>query len=212
MNMENYEAGIGGNIKEVRLGLGYSQEKLANMCEISNSTLSAYENSKKIPNLITIAKIAKALGVSIERLYYGDENISFVNSVPDEGRKIVNCVYVLWDLGVIHYFENFMSPGMSMGYPGEGERNGFFLDIARHPMSIRRLINSLNEYRCRENTYAEPEKYLEILLSSVATEINHEIEKNKEDEKMRKEKAEAKKAKNMPDQNTTKAKKPIVAN
>ena len=212
MNMENYEAGIGGNIKEVRLGLGYSQEKLANMCEISNSTLSAYENSKKIPNLITIAKIAKALGVSIERLYYGDENISFVNTVPDEGRKIVNCVYVLWDLGVIHYFENFMSPGMSMGYPGEGERNGFFLDIARHPMSIRRLINSLNEYRCREKTYAEPEKYLEILLSSVATEINHEIEKDKEDEKIRKEKAEAKKAKNMPDQNTTKAKKPVVAN
>ena len=212
MNMENYEAGIGGNIKEVRLGLGYSQEKLANMCEISNSTLSAYENSKKIPNLITIAKIAKALGVSIERLYYGDENISFVNTVPDEGRKIVNCVYVLWDLGVIHYFENFMSPGMSMGYPGEGERNGFFLDIARHPMSIRRLINSLNEYRSRENTYAEPEKYLEILLSSVATEINHEIEKDKEDEKIRKEKAEAKKAKNMPDQNTTKAKKPVVAN
>ena len=212
MNMENYESGIGGNIKEVRLGLGYSQEKLANMCEISNSTLSAYENSKKIPNLITIAKIAKALGVSIERLYYGDENISFVNTVPDEGRKIVNCVYVLWDLGVIHYFENFMSPGMSMGYPGEGERNGFFLDIARHPMSIRRLINSLNEYRSRENTYAEPEKYLEILLSSVATEINHEIEKDKEDEKMRKEKAEAKKAKNMPDQNTTKAKKPVVAN
>ena len=212
MNMENYESGIGGNIKEVRLGLGYSQEKLANMCEISNSTLSAYENSKKIPNLITIAKIAKALGVSIERLYYGDENISFVNTVPDEGRKIVNCVYVLWDLGVIHYFENFMSPGMSMGYPGEGERNGFFLDIARHPMSIRRLINSLNEYRSRENTYAEPEKYLEILLSSVATEINHEIEKDKEDEKMRKEKAEAKKAKNMPDQNTTKAKKTVVAN
>ena len=210
--MENYEAGIGGNIKEVRLGLGYSQEKLANMCEISNSTLSAYENSKKIPNLITIAKIAKALGVSIERLYYGDENISFVNTVPDEGRKIVNCVYVLWDLGVIHYFENFMSPGMSMGYPGEGERNGFFLDIARHPMSIRRLINSLNEYRCRENTYAEPEKYLEILLSSVATEINHEIEKDKEDDKIRKEKAEAKKAKNMPDQNTTKAKKSVVAN
>ena len=70
----------------------------------------------------------------------------------------------------------------------------------------------MNEYRSRENTYAEPEKYLEILLSSVATEINHEIEKDKEDEKMRKEKAEVKKAKNMPDQNTTKAKKPVVAN
>ena len=99
--MENYEAGIGKNIKEVRNGLGYSQEKLARMCDISNSTLSAYENSKKIPNLITIAKIAKALGVSIERLYYGDENISFINTVPDEGRKIVNCVYVLWEMRVI---------------------------------------------------------------------------------------------------------------
>ncbi len=187
LNMENYEAGIGGNIKEVRLGLGYSQEKLANMCEISNSTLSAYENSKKIPNLITISKIAKALGVSIERLYYGDENISFVNSVPDEGRKIVNCVYVLWNLGVIEYYEHFMSMGMPMGYPGEEERNGFFLDIVRHPMSIKRLLNSLNEYRSRENTYAEPEKYLEILLSSVATEINHEIERDKKDEKLRKD-------------------------
>ena len=209
MNMENYEAGIGGNIKEVRHGLGYSQEKLADMCEISNSTLSAYENSRKIPNLITIAKIAKALGVSIERLYYGDENIAFVNSVPDEGRRIVNCVYVLWDLGVIQYYENFMSVGMSLGYPGEGERKGFFLNIARYSMSIRRLINSLNEYRSRENTYAEPEKYLEILLSSVATEINHEIEKDREDEKLREEKAETK---NRPDQKTAKEKKHIVAN
>ena len=179
MNMENYEAGIGNNIREVRLGLGYSQEKLANMCEISNSTLSAYENSKKIPNLITIAKIAKALGVSIERLFYGDENISFVNAAPDVGRKIVNCVYVLWKLGVIYYYENFVSSGMIMRFSDKGEQNGFFLEIVRHQMSIRRLINSLNEYRSNENTYKEPEKYLEMLLSSVATEINHEIEKDK---------------------------------
>ena len=123
--MNKLEEGIGKNIREVRLEHGLSQETLAEKCGFSNTTLSAYENSRKIPNLTTIAKIAKQLNVRIERLYYGDENISFVNTVPDEGRKIVNCVYVLWDLGVIHYFENFMSPGMSMGYPGEGERNGF---------------------------------------------------------------------------------------
>ena len=88
---------------------------------------------------------------------------------------------------MIKYYEHFMSMGMPMGYPGEEERNGFFLDIVGHPMSIKRLLNLLNEYRSRENTYAEPEKYLEILLSSVATEINHEIERDKEDEKLRKD-------------------------
>ena len=79
MNMENNGEKIGINIREVRTGLGYSQDKLAKKCEMSSSTLSAYENSKKTPNLITIAKIAKALGVSIERLYYGDDSIAFVN-------------------------------------------------------------------------------------------------------------------------------------
>lgn len=193
MNMENYEAGIGGNIKEVRLGLGYSQEKLANMCEISNSTLSAYENSKKIPNLITIAKIAKALGVSIERLYYGDENISFVNSVPDEGRKIVNCVYVLWDLKVISYYENLMSHGIDAYSMERDEIHGIYLFIVKHAMSIRRLINSLNEYRDKKNTYPEPEKYLEMILSSVANEINKEIEYEKENDKQKRDKEIAKK-------------------
>ena len=54
-----YEEKIGGNIREVRLQKRYSQEKLAGLCGISNTTLSAYENSKKIPNLTTVAKIAK---------------------------------------------------------------------------------------------------------------------------------------------------------
>lgn len=176
--MENYEAQIGKNIKEVRQGLGYSQEKVASLSGISNSTLSAYENSKKIPNLITIAKIARALDVSIERLYYGDDNISFVNSVPDEGRKIVNCIYVLWKYDVIQYYEIFMPTMMSMGYIDMEDKNGFYLRINKYHMSIKRLINSLNEYRNNINTYAEPEKYLEILLSSVATEINQEIQED----------------------------------
>ena len=189
MNMENYEAGIGGNIKEVRLGLKYSQEKLANMCEISNSTLSAYERSKKIPNLITIAKIAKSLGVSIERLYYGDENIAFIKSAPDEGRKIVNCIYVLWDLGVVNYYENFMPtaiPRFSTIHDDDFQ-DGIFLHITRYTDSIKRLINSLNEYKEKKDTYSEPDKYLEFLLSSVANEINKTIADDKELKRRREE-------------------------
>ena len=77
------------NKLKVRNERGLSQEKLAERCNISNTTLSMYENSKKIPSLSTIAKIAKSLGVSIERLYYGDENSSFINSEPDLGKKLL---------------------------------------------------------------------------------------------------------------------------
>lgn len=176
MHMINYEDSIGRNIKEVRKECRFKQEELSKKCGISSSTLSAYENSKKTPNLITIAKIAKALGVSIERLYYGDENISFINSVPDEGRKIVNCIYHLWELGVISYYEKFFT-----GIPGfnsvENEQSGLFLRIDKHAMSIKRLINALNEFQSRKSTYADAEKYLEMLLDSFATEINESIAK-----------------------------------
>ena len=44
----------------------------------------------------------------------------------------------------------------------------------------------LNEYRSRERTYEEPEKYLEMQLQSVATEINNEIEAKNETEHQKK--------------------------
>ena len=58
-------------------------------------------------------------------------------------------------------------------------------------MSIRRLINSLNEYRDKRDTYPEPEKYLEFLLSSVANEINKSIAADLESKKKAEEKKKA---------------------
>ena len=152
---------------------------MAGRCGFSNTTLSMYENSKKTPSLSTIAKIALCLGVSIERLYYGDENNAFLNSEPDQGKKIVNAIFFLWEAGVIEYFENLM-PGR-MGMPmfdlGYGrEPSGFLLHILKHEVSIRRLMHSLNEYRNSRDTYPDPEKYLELLLASVAAEINRNEE------------------------------------
>lgn len=175
--MNDYETMIGKNIKEVRNQRQLSQETLATACGFSNTTLSAYENGRKIPNLVTIAKIAKQLNVSIERLYYGDENNAFIISAPDEGKKIVNSIYFLWKAGVISYYENFMSGEMSMysfGY--EEDIKGVFINIQKFPGQIKRLILSLNEFEQKKETYPDQDKYLEFLLSSVATEINNEIE------------------------------------
>ncbi len=197
-NMNEFEKMIGKNIKEVRVQKGLSQEVLAKKCGFSNTTLSSYENTRKIPSLVTIATIAKQLGVSIERLYYGDENSAFISSEPNEGKKIVNSIYLLWKSGVIYYYENFI-PGM---YPmdfsrGDDEKAGVYLRLVRYETPIKRLINSLNEFQRNIKTYPDPEKYKEMLFSSVAAEINLEIEKAKlEEEKQRAaRKAEADKQK-----------------
>ena len=175
----NYDDNIGKNIREVRLEKGFSQEELARNCGFSNTTLSAYENRRKIPNLTTIAKIAKELDVTIERLYYGDENISFINSEPDIGKKVVNSVYFLWSEGVIKYYERL---GYGYNPMMDGDSNGpsgVFLYIDKFWPQIKRLIGSLDEFNERRTTYADPDNYLKILFASVAKEINDEIAKEK---------------------------------
>lgn len=56
-------------IKKLREKLGVSQEKLARLADVSNSTIVNIEAGKQQnPTVETIKKIAKALGVSIEEL------------------------------------------------------------------------------------------------------------------------------------------------
>ena len=171
----NDEKMIGKNIKCARLEKGLSQRKLANECGFSDTTLSGYENGRKIPNLITIAKIAQHLNVSIDRLYYGDEDNAFIDAVPDNGRKIVNAIYYLWSIGVIEYSEYPFSDISMSEYYNQGEPAGMFLLLRKFHKPIKRLLISLNEFQLNKETYQDGEKYLEMLLASVATEINNEI-------------------------------------
>lgn len=176
--MSTFEYEIGRNIREVRKKQQLSQEKLAERCGISNSTLSAYERSKKIPNVVTLEKIARVLSVTMERLCFGDESESFIKQVPDEGRKIVNCIYTLWERKVIFYCEERVSPTISRGYyDGEEISQNFSLAIRRFILPIRRLISALEDYGDKKDTFDDPERYLEMLLSSAAREINSEIAK-----------------------------------
>jgi len=63
------ENNIGENIKKYRAKLGLSQEELAKKSGVKYTTLTKIEsNVIKKPSVIVMAKIAKALGVSIEKL------------------------------------------------------------------------------------------------------------------------------------------------
>lgn len=179
--MDKNEKIIGANIREVRLAKGLSQEALAEMCDFSNTTLSAYENGRKVPGLATLARIAKQLNVAIERLYYGDENSAFIDSEPDVGKKIVNSVYLLWSVEVINCFEDFYT-GM-YGNLGDGKKDGPPFYFQKYYFPIKRLIGSLNEFERNKVTYSNPEKYIEMLKASVAAEINNEIKKDSENTK-----------------------------
>ncbi len=57
------------NIRKLRFKKGLSQEKLARLANISNATLVKIEcGVAKEPTITTVAKIADALGVSIDEL------------------------------------------------------------------------------------------------------------------------------------------------
>lgn len=63
---------IGKNIKVLRQKKKLSQEKLARLTDISLNTLTKIESGfTKRPSIQTIHRIAKALGVSLDKLVEG---------------------------------------------------------------------------------------------------------------------------------------------
>lgn len=60
---------IGDNIRKFRKKKGLSQDNLARAADIPYATLTKIESSVvKRPSVQNVAKIAKALGINIERL------------------------------------------------------------------------------------------------------------------------------------------------
>ena len=60
---------LANNIKKLREAKGLSQEKLARLADVANNTLIKMESGEnQNPTLITLKKVAKALGVSVDDL------------------------------------------------------------------------------------------------------------------------------------------------
>ena len=68
--MENNQGNkLGKKIKKLRTGLGLSQDKLARRADVPYTTLTKIETGViKKPSVYVVAKIAKALNISIEEL------------------------------------------------------------------------------------------------------------------------------------------------
>lgn len=59
---------LGSNLKKIRTKKGISQGDIARELEVSRGFISTIENGKTNPTLATIAKLAKAVGISVIEL------------------------------------------------------------------------------------------------------------------------------------------------
>lgn len=60
---------FGKRVAQLRKDAGYSQEKFAFKCDIDRTYVGTIERGEKSPTLITIQKIADALGISKSELF-----------------------------------------------------------------------------------------------------------------------------------------------
>jgi len=156
---------IGRNLKIVRSERGLTQREVAESTHISISQLSAYENGKQMPGLITLANLAITLGTSIDRLYFGNASEAFLNETTDLGMTVVNCFLKLRELGVVN----------RIGYStGSGGGTATLLTCS---YELYRMFSALDEYEHRKDYYPDGDAYLSQIYRATANEINgrHEL-------------------------------------
>lgn len=76
MNELNYKA-MSERIKKCRKELGYTQEQMSEILEISYSSYSKIENAFQKPSLVTVVKLSSKLKVSIDYLVFGNTESTF---------------------------------------------------------------------------------------------------------------------------------------
>lgn len=86
----NYKI-IGKRIKEVRKQKGLSQEKLAEMAEISTQYMSQIETAARNVSFRSLLNIAKALEVSMDELLYGNQPITSGEYLKEMNEVLENC-------------------------------------------------------------------------------------------------------------------------
>jgi putative transcriptional regulator len=61
---------LGTRLKERRTELGLTQGELAELCLVSRKTINTVENGIFVPSTLLALKLAEALGVSVEQLFW----------------------------------------------------------------------------------------------------------------------------------------------
>ena len=63
-------ASLGNHLKEERIRKGLSQAELAARVGVSRKTINTVENQVFVPSAILALRLARALGTTVERLFF----------------------------------------------------------------------------------------------------------------------------------------------
>ncbi|MBI1210745.1 MAG: helix-turn-helix domain-containing protein [Alphaproteobacteria bacterium] len=66
------DAGLRNRLKDVRAKLGLTQAELAERVSVSRKTINTVENGVFVPSTILALRLAKALGMKVEELFFLD--------------------------------------------------------------------------------------------------------------------------------------------
>ena len=82
------EMTIGKRIAALRREKNLKQDDLAQMLEVSPQAVSKWENDQTCPDISLLPKLAKSLGISVDELLSGKQEVQpVVTLVPEEHRK-----------------------------------------------------------------------------------------------------------------------------
>ncbi|MBO8160387.1 MAG: cupin domain-containing protein [Thermosipho sp. (in: Bacteria)] len=64
---------LGSKIRKIRVARGYTQEELADRCDLSRSFISQLENDQVSPSIDTLERILRVLGTDLKTFFASDE-------------------------------------------------------------------------------------------------------------------------------------------
>lgn len=126
---------IGDKIKQLRLQCDFTQEELANRCELTKGYISQLENDLTSPSIATLIDILSALGTTLNEFFSEEEDEKIVFSENDFIEKKTDSMTLNWL--VPNAQKNSMEPIMlellagestEEDVPHEGEEFGYVLD------------------------------------------------------------------------------------
>ena len=159
---------LGQRIRAIREKANLTQHDIYEKTKISTTQISAYENGKKNIGLQTIAKIAKALNVTIDFIYYGSPETRPISSATNKGELIVNCISALFDQCVVrplvHQKEN--------EYVNMGDETYYKIGFEKYVYILDDLVSKLEDFEMNKKNYPDPDSFRGQLLASAAKQIN----------------------------------------
>ena len=126
---------IGDKIKQLRLQNDFTQEELADRCELSKGYISQLENDLTSPSIATLIDILSALGTTLTEFFTEEQEVQVVFKESDyfekcEDDQIKNWLVQNAQKNLMEPLKIILKPNGSTqeDVPHEGEEFGYVLD------------------------------------------------------------------------------------